>query len=354
MPRHTEAIVRKREHLINQIQSQAKEIERLMQELENAGKAEGSTRQTTPASPSHSPAAGYASLNADALPSSSIKRSTAATNKAIEDWIAKTRENMQELSYICVSGAGVPESFIVEDYLGDSDSSGDDEFADAPEELEGVGDEEFHLAVQDPDGGRYTGPTQTIRHKVSSSSMGTQRSQGTSNGRKKHGAAEHKPANLPVEASPFGLFGSLSLKSRVRSRPGSEVDEEEDNRAGIANQDFFRPCKSLPLCSILNSTSLTHRFIAEATLVRQMPDIQHQAPPILTKGLITPAEAETLFGMYVRYSVVDLIRAVYLIYCLFRFYAEMNLSVSLLDPVLYDAKRTFWRSPFLFTVSKSH
>lgn len=31
----------------------------------------------------------------------------------------------------------------------------------------------------------------------------------------------------------------------------------------------------------------------------------------------------------------------------------MNLSVSLLDPVLYDAKRTFYRSPFLFTVSKS-
>lgn len=31
----------------------------------------------------------------------------------------------------------------------------------------------------------------------------------------------------------------------------------------------------------------------------------------------------------------------------------MNLSVSLLDPVLYDAKRTYWRSPFLFTVSKS-
>lgn len=30
----------------------------------------------------------------------------------------------------------------------------------------------------------------------------------------------------------------------------------------------------------------------------------------------------------------------------------MNLSLSLLDPVLYTAQRTFYRSPFLFTVSK--
>ena len=28
----------------------------------------------------------------------------------------------------------------------------------------------------------------------------------------------------------------------------------------------------------------------------------------------------------------------------------MNLSVSLLDPVLYTAQKTYWRSPFLFTV----
>jgi hypothetical protein len=36
---------------------------------------------------------------------------------------------------------------------------------------------------------------------------------------------------------------------------------------------------------------------------------------------------------------------------LFKIYFEnMNLSVSLLDPVLYTAQRTFYRSPFLFTV----
>ncbi len=30
----------------------------------------------------------------------------------------------------------------------------------------------------------------------------------------------------------------------------------------------------------------------------------------------------------------------------------MNPSISLLDPVLYTAQKTYWRSPFLFTTSK--
>lgn len=30
----------------------------------------------------------------------------------------------------------------------------------------------------------------------------------------------------------------------------------------------------------------------------------------------------------------------------------MNVSVSLLDPALYSAQQTYWRSPFLFTVSE--
>lgn len=36
------------------------------------------------------------------------------------------------------------------------------------------------------------------------------------------------------------------------------------------------------------------------------------------------------------------------------YFDNMNLSLSILDPVLYTAQRTFYRSPFLFTVSKYH
>lgn len=300
----------KREHLINQIQSQAKEIERLMQQLESAGAGksdhEGSeSHQTSPSSP-YSPTGNDSYLSPH---SSSAPRTNPATNKAIEDWIAKTRENMQELSYICVGDAGAPESYVVKDNPEEgSDSSGDDQFVDVQEELDGYeGEEEYRVAVQDPDGAKLTSPSSSIRHKVSSSSMGT-----TKSGNRKKYVADDKPANLPVEASPFGLFGNLSLKSRPKSRNPSEVDEEEEKGSGIANLNFF-----------------TIKPSEGPAVGRQVPDIQHQAPAILARGLITPAEAESLFQIY---------------------YAEMNLSVSLLDPILYDAKRTFWRSPFLFTV----
>ncbi|KAJ2922836.1 hypothetical protein H1R20_g14257, partial [Candolleomyces eurysporus] len=303
----------KREHLINQIQSQAKEIERLMKQLESSGKGDGSqgtpTRQTTPSSPVLSPATTDSYLDAPS------RTTDPATDKAIEDWIAKTRENMQELKFICVGGAGAPESYVVEEDFEDSDSSsGNEEYVDATEEPDyDYDDDRYEVAVEGPDGGQYTGPSHSIRHRSSASSMGTTKSGATHNTqRKKHSGDNEKPANLPVEASPFGLFGNLSLKtSRPRSRVPSEIDEDEDKGAGIDNQDFFR---STP---------------APAALIRRAPTIEPQAPAILTKGVITPAEAEKLFHIY---------------------YEEINLSVSLLDPVLYDAKRTFWRSPFLFTV----
>ena len=34
------------------------------------------------------------------------------------------------------------------------------------------------------------------------------------------------------------------------------------------------------------------------------------------------------------------------------YFMYMNFSTSLLDPVLYTAQKTLWRSPFLFTVSE--
>lgn len=36
----------------------------------------------------------------------------------------------------------------------------------------------------------------------------------------------------------------------------------------------------------------------------------------------------------------------------YSYFDYMNLSVSLLDPELYTAQKTYWRSPFLFTVGK--
>lgn len=38
--------------------------------------------------------------------------------------------------------------------------------------------------------------------------------------------------------------------------------------------------------------------------------------------------------------------------CVYRYFDKMNLSCNILDPVLYTAQKTYWRSPFLFTVSE--
>lgn len=66
-------------------------------------------------------------------------------------------------------------------------------------------------------------------------------------------------------------------------------------------------------------------------LGRRLELAQHQWPAILTRGIITPQDAENLFKIY---------------------FDNMNPSLSLLDPVLYTAPRTLLRSPFLFTVSE--
>jgi hypothetical protein len=92
-------------------------------------------------------------------------------------------------------------------------------------------------------------------------------------------------------------------------------------------------------------------------LGRRLESAQHQTPHILTRGVITPQEAEKLFEMwdspvYKRRHVLGLIgtRLRHVLNFFSSYFDSMNLSVSLLDPVLYAAQRTFYRSPFLFTI----
>ncbi|KAI5117668.1 hypothetical protein M0805_009701 [Coniferiporia weirii] len=56
---------------------------------------------------------------------------------------------------------------------------------------------------------------------------------------------------------------------------------------------------------------------------------RHPVPHILMRGIVSTQEVEILFGIY---------------------FDKMNVSCSLLDPILYTAQTTYWRSPFLFTV----
>lgn len=174
-------------------------------------------------------------------PTGSANANNIAVNKAVEDWIAKARDHLHEFGAFIIGGAGMPKSYLVDEDFEGTDS-GEEEYADAPEDF-GNEDDRYELAVEDPDGDdmlvREVEPsTERLRHMGSNSSIGTA---GT-NFPRKRGPSETMPANLPVQASPFGLFGNLMLKN-PGSRASSVEPDEEDKRPGIANDDFFKSSK---------------------------------------------------------------------------------------------------------------
>lgn len=187
-------------------------------------------------------------------PTGSANANNTAVNKAVEDWLAKARDSLHEFgAFIGIGGAGMPKSYLVDEDFEGSDSGEDEEYVDVPEDF-GNEDDRYELAVEDPDGDdmlvREVEPSAgRLRHMSSSSSVGTA---GTNLPRKRGPGENSKPANLPVEASPFGLFGKLMLKN-PGSRANSVEPDEEDKGSGIANEDFFKSSKHLstspPVCS---------------------------------------------------------------------------------------------------------
>ncbi|EPQ52642.1 hypothetical protein GLOTRDRAFT_79762 [Gloeophyllum trabeum ATCC 11539] len=133
---------------------------------------------------------------------------------------------------------------------------------------------------------------------------------------------------MPPEAAPFGLMAKLSLETKRKGKkrnsdegpsspeeqrvlPVQEAEAIEETELGLANENFFRPSPAVD----------SKRVLADKQLA--------QAAPILARGIVTLEEVDKLFKLY---------------------YDYINLSVSLLDPELYTAQKTYVRSPFLFTV----
>lgn len=184
-------------------------------------------------------------------PTSASNDGNPETNQALADWIAKAKESLQEFgTFIGIGGAALPKNYLI-DISDDSDTSGEEEYVDVQDPL---GDDDgLEVVVERPtdDNGDHEmgsiagsmGISGKLQHKSSASSMGTNASTNTQKRRSQNESA--KPANLPVAASPFGLFGDLMLKS-PKSRDNSvEPEAEESYRGpGIANEDFFSasPC----------------------------------------------------------------------------------------------------------------
>ena len=150
------------------------------------------------------------------------------TDKAVADWIAKARQSFDQFGALVGIGGAPPQSYLIQEDYEETDSSDEDEFVDVSEELDGYG-----FAVEEPDSDDMKSEDvhRPLRHKSSASSSGT-------SNRKAQGDLS-RPANLPVPAAPFGLFGKLILSPR--SRANSAERDDEDKGPGIANADFFKP-----------------------------------------------------------------------------------------------------------------
>ena len=262
--------IRKREHLLNQIQAQAQKIESLMQQHADVTASSASSKQkplelntmiTDPEKPLVLSPTGtgpfFGSISGSDSGTVQDENSDAAANKAVSDWIAKARQSLDHFgALVGIGGGAMPQRYLIRESYEGSDSSGDDEFVDVSEDLDVFGNSEdrYELSVEEPnsDDMKSEGPggQRSLRPRSSASSLGTC---GTGNSQlRKRSGDRSKPANLPVEASPFGLFGNLSLKSR--SRAGSTERDDEDKGAGIDNENFFKPSESFFL--FLTSQSL--------------------------------------------------------------------------------------------------
>lgn len=218
---------RKREHLINQIRTQADQINKLIAQLEAVQRSQGQPPNLESAilrSPS-------VSTEGDSFDESSSTASPYAEgNKAIEDWLAKAKESFLQF------GNSISKSYVSDD---DSDSVGwvDDDYENVgQDDLVGYQDEneKYEIAIMRPDetcesiedfqDGRLQ------KHGSNSSLNTTTGSVAGSSGHPRKKGAE-KPTNLPTVAAPWGLISRLSIQNRANS-----VDPED---TGINNSEYF-------------------------------------------------------------------------------------------------------------------
>ena len=203
---------------------------------------------------------------------SSVSAADSKISQENSEWIAKARENLEAFGdFIRLGGSSTARRDLVDQDLEDSSSS-DDEYpivkdsSGSEDELDGG-----HLSPERSGNVRE----RTLSGKGSPSSRA-------------------RMVGLPAQASPFGMMATLSVRNIKPKRPGSVISDASD--LGVANEDFFRT-RRYHRCewqaSLTDSTAATD----PDPLRLGLPG--HRIPPLLQKDIITPAEAEKLFKMYV-------------------------------------------------------
>ncbi|KAH9929980.1 uncharacterized protein B0H18DRAFT_1117054 [Fomitopsis serialis] len=299
----------KREHLINQIKEQAAQISDLMNKLEEANRI-ASRRISVSKSAGQRPMPNICDEGAAAVLAAedlhgSVPVPCPPAEGDVADWVTNARRSIVELGkYVSMGGASVTVDMLGEE--GSVDDASDDEY-----------EYEYEATVEDEDARSSHGEgrvgsvgAESYEPGPSGSALSPASTASTTDGApgRKAGGGGAKLAILPNEDATFGFMANLALSmsrgvSRREAAPGAEQEEE----VGLANNNYFRPSPA------------PHTPLVDEQL----------QPAILRNGIIRPDEAEKLFSTYFDY---------------------MNVSVSLLDPVIYTAQKTYWRSPFLFTV----
>ena len=251
----------KREHLINQIRTQAEQINKLISQLEAVQRSQGQPPNLE---------------NCSVILQTSIKSteddSTDDTgafssdltfgggNWAIENWLAQAKESFLQF------GNSISKNYLVSVAAGwESDEDGDpDDLQDNGEESGLEPSENGTMRNFDPEG-------RNLEFQGSNSSPIKK-------------APSDKPPNLPTEAAPWGLMGKLSLISNPN-------DQNPDN-TGINSSTYFTS-KQAHLISYYTRIDTT----ANKDVDEQAKNVRWVGPHILSRGMITINDAEKLFRM---------------------------------------------------------
>ncbi|KAG9314918.1 hypothetical protein JVU11DRAFT_4026 [Chiua virens] len=231
----------KREHLLNQIREQAKQIQELMAKIDALNQP-GAIRGDSPGSGIHSP---MESNSESVVP-----------NAEMQDWISKARVSIKEFGGLIPAGDSA--------HVNDSHLSDEDVAADS--------DDEDGYATAEDDGGKDIG-------LLASSASKRQVPQTT-------------PLKmLPGEDAPYGLMAVLSIRKNAREK---SVEAESSEAVGVASADFFRPSLGLdprrmnPSNTGVQLPHILARGIVSIQEVENLFSIYHEKMNIAT-SLLDPA-----------------------------------------------------------------
>lgn len=243
----------KREFLLQQIRTQASQIEELMRKLEQSNHAKACT-------PVASPSDIHFSLPVS--PSMDAHSAAVVPKPEVQDWIAKARESLQTF------GGLLPTTNSGTDSLRDPNGYASD-------------DEDLTDEYSDNDSG----------YDTADDKLPTTGQSPTPSAKKKDTSAAKL---VPNDEYPFGLLAHMSIKASSRQK---SEEPEASEALGVANVDFFRPSMSSLLIYCIWLDVFPSVGPAPDPIRTSVSSNGMQLPHILARDIVTVQEADKLFDM---------------------------------------------------------